>query len=244
MLTEDTRYTTKELSTTTWPDFERLFTQGNGWDHCWCMAFQQARSKSAGGLRTRAERKVRNHEDKLRLVEMGSAHGILVYEAGEPVGWCQYGPGEELTSVDRRKTSGPRADEVNGDRLWRITCFVTGKKHRRQGVAGVALRAALEAIRKRGGGLVEGYPVAHWHVDREFARLFRKFGRQSPEVRSHLAARKRPEGVFVRGVGPVAAAHGGFGNVSTQGTVSMFEKAGFRPTAVVSRTHVLMQRTV
>src|SRR5215469_894674 len=36
-------YTTKELSKKTWPDFERLFSQKNGWDFCWCMHFHRPR---------------------------------------------------------------------------------------------------------------------------------------------------------------------------------------------------------
>jgi len=42
---------------------------------------------------------------------------------------------------------------------WRITCFVTVVRRRRRGVASTALRSALEAIRERGGGLVEAYPT-------------------------------------------------------------------------------------
>ena len=37
-------YTTKELSTRTWPDFVRLFSQGSGWDFCQCMHYQRPRS--------------------------------------------------------------------------------------------------------------------------------------------------------------------------------------------------------
>jgi ribosomal protein S18 acetylase RimI-like enzyme len=244
MTSRDSGYTTKELSKTTWPDFERLFTQGNGWDHCWCMAFQRDRSRARASKRTRAERSVRNRADKKRLVEEEAAQGILVYADGEPVGWCQYGPAHQLLSVDRRKTPGRLTEAGTRDRLWRITCFVTSKKHRRKGVAGIALRAAMEAIRAKGGGLVEGYPVAHWHIDRELGQLVRKYGSMSSEVRRHRAARTRPAGVFVHEIGPVEPAHGGFGNVSTQGTVSMFEKAGFKAVAVIARTHVLMQRTV
>ena len=33
------------------------------------------------------------------------------------------------------------------------------KHHRKQGVARIALKAALESIRKQGGGMVEAYPV-------------------------------------------------------------------------------------
>ncbi len=49
--------------------------------------------------------------------------------------------------------------EDGGKRLWRITCFVVDENHRRKGVARTGLRAALAAIAKKGGGVVEAYPV-------------------------------------------------------------------------------------
>jgi GNAT superfamily N-acetyltransferase len=79
--------------------------------------------------------------------------------------------------------------------------FVVDRRYRRRGIASIALKAALAAIRKKGGGLVEAYPVAEW------------------------------EG-------------GAFGNLSTHGTVSMFEKQGFRVVAPFGRANVLMRRTV
>jgi len=47
-------------------------------------------------------------------------------------------------------------------KLWRITCFAVLKPHRRRGVASAALQAALESIRRQGGGLVEAYPITRW----------------------------------------------------------------------------------
>ncbi len=46
------------------------------------------------------------------------------------------------------------------EKLWRITCFVVDENYRKSGVAGTALKAALESIRNRGGGLVEAIPVS------------------------------------------------------------------------------------
>jgi GNAT superfamily N-acetyltransferase len=155
-------YTTKELSTKTWRDFEHLFSQGNGWDFCWCMHFHRPRSlPKSERLSTRHERGVRNRAQKKSRVEQGCAHGILVYADGEPVGWCQYGPREELPRIDNSRKYRTLAPDGH-TRLWRITCFVVIKKYRRQGVAGAALKGALAAIRKRGGGLVEGYPITGW----------------------------------------------------------------------------------
>ena len=154
------RYATKELSPKTWPDFQRLFTQGNGWDFCWCMHFQRDRSPSGHNQLPRAQRSVRNRRDKRELVAAGRAHGILVYDRSEPVGWCQYGLREELPRPDRNRNY---RDRPSDRKSWRITCFVVHKNYRRRGVAGTALRAALASIRKQGGGLVEAFPILNWN---------------------------------------------------------------------------------
>jgi hypothetical protein len=106
MASRDPGYTTKELSKSTWSDFEWLFMQGNGWDHRWCMAFQRDRSRSRGRERTRAEKSVKNREDKRRLVDEEGAHGILVYAHGEPCRlvsvWLCTGALERRQAQDQR----------------------------------------------------------------------------------------------------------------------------------------------
>jgi GNAT superfamily N-acetyltransferase len=204
--------TTKELSKKTWPDFEKLFSQGNGWDFCWCMHFQRAsglpRSK---WLKSRAQRGKRNRKQKLELVELGRAHGILVYAKGEPVGWCQFGPKDELSRIDSSKNYRGKALEDSEAKLWRITCFVVDKEYRRRGIARVALKAALDAIRKRGGGTVEAYPMIPWE------ELCRERIRRCGHAPS-------------------------FGNESTHGTKSMFDKEGFGVVAAFGNRNVLMRR--
>ena len=200
-------YSTRELSKTTWPDFEKLFLKkgvvGDGW-WCWCMHHHVSSYSLPENQqpRTRAERAVRNHQQKAKLVEKGCAHGILVYASGEPVGWCQYGPREELPRVDNSQKYRRLGFGDSTERLWRITCFVVDEKYRRKGVASVALEAALEAIRRKGGGVVEAYPVS-----------------------------KTDQG----------------SNYIYSGTVTMFEKAGFRTVAPLGdgrTTTVVMRKTI
>src|SRR5688572_11620806 len=151
-------FVTRELSPETWQDFEALFSRGNGWDHCWCTAFQKQGPRGPARL-NRIERGRVNKDLKRRLVMSGQAHGILVYDISVPIGWCQFGPATEL----RAPHGGRRQDEDEGaETLWRITCFVTDKRYRRLGVAGLALEAALAVIRDNGGRVVEAYPVVHW----------------------------------------------------------------------------------
>jgi ribosomal protein S18 acetylase RimI-like enzyme len=197
------QYSVRELSRETWPDFEKLFSLkgkvGDGWD-CWCMHHQRPSAQVNESLRTRAERAVRNHKEKKQLVEQDHAHGILVYANNEPVGWCQYGPKHELPRRDNSRNY--RKLKLEHDKLWRITCFVVHKDYRGQGVASTGLKAALDSIKKKGGGLVEAYPVS-----------------------------KTDQG----------------SNYLYSGTVSMFEKFGFKTVAPLSNgrtSTVVMQKTL
>lgn len=68
------------------------------------------------------------------------------------------------------------------NRLWRITCFVVDKKYRKRGVASAALKAALEAIRNKGGGLVEAYPIIRWGAYAEYRGTVSMFQKEGFEV--------------------------------------------------------------
>lgn len=248
------RYTTKELQPRTWRDFEKLFSQGNGWDFCGCMAFQRG-----GGSHTklsRAERTVLNRREKKALVEEDRAHGILVYEASDPVGWCQFGPPDELPLPEYRRKSAPLPTPESVQR-WLITCFVTLKEHRSHGVTAIALGAALDAIRKRGGGLVQAVPTARLTLDKDLEKLIRDQGADSPKVRRRILEVTGGtkvtnydgwpffvEGVFVLGVGPVTGVIRRKSNMFFQGTVDTFANEGFKAVRVAGPTQLLMERTV
>ncbi len=108
---------------------------------------------SEGG--TRADE---NRRDKRSLVRQGRSHGVVVYADETPVGWCQYGTKEELPRLDAFRTYSEQA--YDGKRnLWRITCFFVDRDYRGKGVANFALKSALALIRKKGGGMVEAYPL-------------------------------------------------------------------------------------
>jgi GNAT superfamily N-acetyltransferase len=139
----------RPLDATTWPDFARLVeSHGGVWGGCWCMAFHPRRD---GGPKTAAD----NRRDKETLVRGGRAHAALVYDGGDCVGWCQFGPTDELPRIKHRKAY---TAELSALPDWRITCFFVGREHRHRGVASVALAGALEEIARLGGGVVEGYP--------------------------------------------------------------------------------------
>lgn len=140
-------------------------------------------------------RVAKSRRDKRTLLEKGTSHGILVYANAEPVGWCQYGPKEELPRIDAGTTYKKLAIDHKSQRLWRITCFWVDRKHRNQGVAGTALAAALGSIRRKGGGLVEAYPAKVKGFPADWTGtwfMFRKEGFEivAPYGRSNVLVRR------------------------------------------------------
>ena len=143
-----TEYETKALDADTWPDFARLVEANNGvWGGCWCMWYHGKESADDSPEAKRAAKECRVRE--------GRAHASLVFRGAECVGWCQFGPPDELPRIHNQRAylaSGPTLPD------WRITCFFSGKGRRGAGVASAALAGAIEQIKALGGGLIEGYP--------------------------------------------------------------------------------------
>ncbi|MBL0343868.1 GNAT family N-acetyltransferase [Candidatus Villigracilis affinis] len=142
-------FTIKPLNKTTWPDFARLVEKNNGvWGGCWCMAFHEegvGRGKTALQNRTEKEHRVRE----------GRAHAALVYDGKEAVGWCQFGPTDELPRIKHKREYQSGLEKLPD---WRITCFFVDREYRGKGVTSAALEGALKEIARLGGGTVESYP--------------------------------------------------------------------------------------
>ncbi len=143
------RFSVRELGSPTWPDFERMVEKHNGvWGGCWCTFFHLAPSEAKlwSG---------KHKEYKEKLVRANRSHAALVYDGADVVGWCQFGP---LVELPGRMRGYDKMDVAPPE--WRITCFFVDRDYRRAGVARAALEGALGFIAARGGGTVDGYPIA------------------------------------------------------------------------------------
>jgi GNAT superfamily N-acetyltransferase len=139
----------KPLDASTWPEFALLVERHNGiWGGCWCMGFH---AKGPGWGVSPAL----NRSEKEQLVAEGRAQAALVFEGGDCVGWCQFGPTRQLPRIKSLKAYQAGLKDLPD---WRITCFFVSRRHRGKGVAAAALDGALAEIARRGGGLVESYP--------------------------------------------------------------------------------------
>jgi len=147
-----TALTTRPLDVSTWPAFADLVERSNGvWGGCWCMGFH---SEGVGRDRSPAQ----NRADKERRVREGHAHAALVFADDTCVGWCQYGPVDELPRIKARRAYEAGLGDPPLLPDWRITCFFVDRTHRRAGVAAAGLAGALAQIAAAGGGRVESYP--------------------------------------------------------------------------------------
>jgi hypothetical protein len=154
MAMQDSAYTTKELSKKTWPDFEKLFSQKNGWDFCWCMhcspallaAQEQVAAYQSGARRAQPAGKEGTRRERTRARDPG------LREGESPLVGVSTAPGRDSARMDNRRNYQALAPKSGAVKLWRITCFVVDKKHRKHGAATAALQAALEAIKQKGEG--------------------------------------------------------------------------------------------
>ncbi|WP_395711817.1 GNAT family N-acetyltransferase [Reyranella sp.] len=146
----DPKLTTRELTSDLWLDLEALFGSNGACGGCWCMFWRQARGEDWSEIKGAV-----NKRRFRALVEEDRAHGVLAYVDGVPVGWAAFDRRRELGKLDR----APSLACDDADRVWSLPCFFVKAGHRRQGVASALIAAAVAAVRRRGGTVVEAYPV-------------------------------------------------------------------------------------
>jgi GNAT superfamily N-acetyltransferase len=144
-----TKYTVKALDPSTWNAFAALVECNNGvFGGCWCIGFHpEGNDKPSSAAIHREQKRARVRE--------GTAHAALVFDGKNCVGWCQFGPPEELPLIKSRAAYDKGLVTLPD---WRIACCFVGKGHRRHGVATAGLQGALDLIADLGGGTVEGDP--------------------------------------------------------------------------------------
>jgi GNAT superfamily N-acetyltransferase len=132
-----------------WDDLEKLFGPRGACGGCWCMYWRLRRSefdKKKGPGNKRALK---------RLVGEGSVPGLLAYAGKEPIGWVSLAPREEFPVLENSRV----AARVDSKPVWSVVCLFIAREHRNRGVSVALLRAAADYAKKKGGRIVEGYPV-------------------------------------------------------------------------------------
>ncbi len=133
-----------------WADVAALFGPNGAISGCWCMWWRVSASQWAAG--NDANRAAFGQE-----VGSGAPVGVLAYLNAEPVGWCAVAPRPAYPRILRSPHLKPTDPDEAG--VWSVTCFFVKRGHRRRGISGALLDAAVAYARRMGAATVEGYPV-------------------------------------------------------------------------------------
>jgi GNAT superfamily N-acetyltransferase len=132
-----------------WDDLARLFGERGACGGCWCQVWRLSHKDFESGKGAANLRRLK------RLIDRGAEPGILAYAGDEAVGWIALAPREDYPALARSRVLAP----VDDRSVWSVSCLYVRKDQRKRGVSVALLRNALEFVRARGGGIVEGYPV-------------------------------------------------------------------------------------
>jgi GNAT superfamily N-acetyltransferase len=161
----------RELEPTDWAAVEQLFGARGACGGCWCMHWRTAK----GGKTWEAVKGEPNRKAFRKLVESGQAHGILAFDGDTPVGWCSFGKRLDFPRLERTKAY-VREDSED---VWSVNCLFVAPGYRGQHIGLRMVEAAITAIKKRGGRMIEAYPVT---LTKEGKKLPAAFSFTGPET--------------------------------------------------------------
>jgi GNAT superfamily N-acetyltransferase len=139
-----------------WSDLVAVFGRRGedpSWD--WCQLFLRSQPPTHSPLEPPPDNRSALHDEITHAVVPA---GLIAYADGDPVGWTRVGPRHAFPGVrGNRALAKVLSDEDAG--VWWVTCFAVDGRHRRSGVGGALLRAAVAFARDHGATAVEGHPV-------------------------------------------------------------------------------------
>jgi GNAT superfamily N-acetyltransferase len=147
-----------------WPDIEAYFRR----IPCWCQYWRVSASeygRASKGQDFQAQ--LANRRQALRCqLEGPTPPGVVAYLEDQMIGWCGFGPRQQMERLVRSRTI-PAIDDLP---VWSIVCFEVRPGFRRRGVARALLQGAIDCARSCGAPALEAYPV-----DPEGARISAPF---------------------------------------------------------------------
>ena len=178
--------TIRPLTSAWWPALEDLFGRAGASNGCWCMYWRI-------GPRYRERPRADNEHDLKQLAASTQPPGLLAFDGGTAVGWCELAPRTDLGWLAHARHLQP----VDDLPVWSIPCFYIRRTHRGQGVMGALIEAALPVAALAGAPAVEAYPVdtaVPGHTRNLFPGTASAFARHGFRV----VARRKPDRPVMR----------------------------------------------
>lgn len=141
-----------EVGETTWPALADLFGPNGAVGGCWCTWFMQStKDLYANGAD-------RNRDLLYDRVRSGVPVGMLALSGSTALGWVAVAPRTGYPRLTRSTITRPADPAEDLSDVWAVTCFFIRAGHRRKGIAGELLSAAVAFAERHGAVAVEGYP--------------------------------------------------------------------------------------
>ena len=142
-------WTTHPVTPDRFDDFADVVNPNRRESHCWCLSHrlrQREIDELGDGSREQAMR---------RLCERDDPPGVVTYQDGVPVGWCNVG----ARADNPRLVHSTKIRPLDDLPVWSIVCVVVRGGYRKQGVTTPLLEGAVAYAASRGAPAVEAYPV-------------------------------------------------------------------------------------
>jgi len=174
------------LTADRWPALADLFGRAGASNGCWCMYWRL-------GPRYRERPREDNARDRRALAASARPPGLLAFEDGRAVGWCELAPRADLGWLARARHLAPVDDQP----VWSLPCFYVRRTHRGRGVTTALIHAAVAAARAAGAPALEAYPV-DTAVPGHTTNLFPGTAATFARCGFHTVARRRPDRPLMR----------------------------------------------
>ena len=141
-------FTIAPLTAEHWPALEGLFGPSGASNGCWCMYWRL-------GPRYRDRPREQNKADLRHMAESDQPPGLLAFDGGTAVGWCEVAPRSELGWLAHARFLQPVDDLA----VWSVPCFYVRRSYRGRGVMGTLIEAAVGVADSARAPALEAYPV-------------------------------------------------------------------------------------
>ncbi|MDR2983730.1 MAG: GNAT family N-acetyltransferase [Nocardiopsaceae bacterium] len=182
----EAEFTVEPVTAERWLALEDLFGRSGASNGCWCMYWRL-------GPRYKDRPREENKRDRQRLTASDRPPGLLAFDGGTAVGWCELAPRSDLAWLADAKFLQPVDDLA----VWSVPCFYVRRTHRGRGVMGALIDAAVREAAAAGAPALEAYPVdttAPNHTGNLFPGVAAAFAQHGFEV----VARRKPDRPVMR----------------------------------------------
>jgi GNAT superfamily N-acetyltransferase len=169
-----------------WPALEDLFGPAGASNGCWCMYWRL-------GPRYHERPRENNHDERRLLTLNDPVPGLLAFDDGLAVGWCELAPRTDLAWLAQARNLQPVDDLA----VWATPCFFVRRTHRGQGITGQLIEAAAERATESGAPALEAYPI-DTSVPGHTTNLFPGVASTFLAHGFHTVARRKPDRPIMR----------------------------------------------